>query len=114
MIIPTGHRVLVKPDPIEEKTDAGIFIVQDERTAKGTQVYGTVEAVGPDAWKAFRKIDENGNEVNGQPWASKGDRVVFSRFAGRFISDPNKPDGDDNEFVILNDEDIVAIIREDV
>ena len=108
MIIPTGHRVLVKADDVDLQTDWGFHIVADERREKHAQNYGTVLAVGPDAWKAFRKMSE-GKEVNGQPWAAPGDRIVYAKYAGKFLNDPETGD----EVIIINDEDVVAIVHEE-
>jgi co-chaperonin GroES (HSP10) len=102
MITPCGHRVLVKPDPIEQTTAAGIVIVMDEKLAAADQMRGTLVAVGEQAWKAFSK------DYNGSPWASVGDRVLYARYAGKLVEDPSS--GED--YVILNDEDIIATLAE--
>lgn len=98
MIEPAGYRILVKPDPIEEVSKGGIHIVVTERERvmeKAAQIYGTLVAVGPTAWKE-----------QGTPWAKVGDRVAYSRYGGKFIKDPETGE----EFVLLNDEDITAIV----
>lgn len=65
---------------------------------------GVVVAIGPDAWKAFRQVDDTGKLVNGQPWAKLGDRVTYSKNAGKRVKDAYG-----NEFVVMNDEDIVLV-----
>jgi len=107
MIIPVGHRLLVKSDDLELQTEWGFHIVQDEKREKHGQVFGTVVSLGPDCWKAFRKVQE-GKEVNGSPWASVGDKVVYAQYAGKFLTDPDNGE----EYIIILDEDVVAIIRE--
>lgn len=107
MIKVTGHRVLVKEDPVETKIGS-IYIVQDEKLERATAQHGVIVDLGPDCWKAYRKIDREGMERNGEPWAKVGDYVIFARHAGRFIADPVTED----EFLIMNDEDILAIITE--
>jgi chaperonin GroES len=52
-IKPLGDRVVVKPEPAEEKTASGLFIPD---TAKEKPQRGTVVAVGPG------KV-ENGNKI---------------------------------------------------
>jgi len=106
MIIPTGHRVLVKKDDIEETTDAGIVIVMDERLEKANQMTGVLVAVGSQAWKAYRTVDSNGIERNGEPWAYVGDKVVFSKFAGFDLEDPETKE----TLTIMNDDDIGAVL----
>lgn len=101
MITPCGHRVLIKADPIEKTTTGGIVIVMDERLAKADQMRGTIVGVGPQAWKAFSK------DYTGEPWASEGDRVLYARYAGKEVEDPTTGE----IFVIVNDEDVVAVIR---
>lgn len=96
---PAGHRVLVKPDPVEEVTKGGIIIQHDNKDrVQQAQVTGTIIEVGPQAWKDFS---------DGTPWATSGDRVLFAKFGGYEI---------DVEGVlhrVMNDEDITAIIKED-
>jgi co-chaperonin GroES (HSP10) len=113
MLIPCGHRVLVKPDAVEETTKSGIVLMtetQKKMERAGTQK-GTVVAVGPTAWKAFDRItvrqsDGTDKVVGGEAWAGVGDRIYYSRYGGVFVED-----ADGEEFVILNDEDVVGILR---
>lgn len=104
MIKPTGHKILVKPDPVEETTESGIVVSvgQGKRLEEAGQQLGTLVDAGPQAWKAFSK------DFTGEPWASIGDRVLFSKYAGLHVEDPE----DGNKYIILNDEDLVAIIKE--
>ena len=108
MITVTGHRVLIKEDPVETTTDWDFQIVSDEKLERAALQHGVIIASGPDCWKAFRKIDREGVERDGEPWANKGDYVIFARHAGRFIKDPSNGD----EFLIMNDEDILGVITE--
>lgn len=107
MIIPAGHRVLVKQDVFDEKDDVyknakalGI-VIQHDKTVKNQESVdtGTILAIGKTAWKDFGDT----------PWAKVGDKVVYARFAGKKIEDPA-----DKEtcFVIINDEDVVAVVKE--
>jgi chaperonin GroES len=98
MIEPCGHRVLILPEVVEEKTSGGIILATStkEREQQAT-MRGTVEKVGVNAWKAFD---------DGQPWAKEGDQVVFRKYAGEVIKD------DDIEYRVVNDEDILSVIRE--
>lgn len=96
MIEPAGHRVLILPEVVEEKTQGGIIIAAtiQQREQQAT-MRGTIIKVGMNAWKAF---DE------GEPWAAAGDKVVFRKYAGEIVKDG------DTEYRVVNDEDIIAVI----
>lgn len=99
---PTGFRVLIKPDPVDDTYGETGIIVHTEsrkRMERAGQTYGTVEKIGPAAFKAFD---------DGTPWVEEGDRVIFAKYAGRFVSDPEDPDV---EYIICNDEDIIGKIK---
>ncbi len=107
MIIPTGHRILVKQEEYEETDDvfksakrAGIEIIKDSNTRYQESVdKGTVMAIGPTAWKDF----------GGANWANVGDTIVFAKHAGKKVQDPADKD---THYVVLNDEDVCAVITE--
>lgn len=105
MIIPAGYRVLVEQDPLEKTTEAGIVIVSDEKLEKANINKGTLVAIGSTAWEAF------GPNNTGRPWATVGDRVIFARYAGKAVDDPEEPY---KEYRIMNDEDIVAVITGEI
>ncbi len=87
-IKPLADRVLVEPAPAEEKTAAGIIIPD---TAKEKPQKGTVVAVGTG------KKDE--------PMTVKvGDVVLYGKYAGTEITI------DGNNYLIMRESDIVAII----
>lgn len=99
MICPAGHRVLVKVTEVEEVTKGGIIVaktIADKHTE--ANIFGTIVAVGPNAWKAFD---------TGEPWAAVGDRVAFAKYGGFVIEDPDTGE----KFRILNDEDISCVIK---
>ena len=111
MITPTGHKVLVLSDPVQKESEGGIILTatpEQERMEKAGNQRGLVVGIGPSAWKAFREVND-GKEYNGKRWAEIGDYVIFARHAGRFISDPFQKNLD-GELLIMNDEDIVAIL----
>ena len=98
MIKPCGHRVLIKPDDIEEKTKGGIYIpsstVHQERQA---QDKGTVLDIGLGCW-----VDM----ADGSPWCKVGDKVYYPRYSGMKVKDG------EIELILVSDEDIVAVITE--
>lgn len=112
MLEPAGHRVLVRPDLIEETDEvmkaakaAGIEVVQNERDKKAreaTQQWGTLVAIGKTAWLAYDRDPETGDPIM---WAEVGDRVAYAKYGGSFIEDPDT----EERYVVLNDEDIKAV-----
>jgi chaperonin GroES len=71
---PLEDRILVKPIEAETMTASGIYLPE---TAKERPIQGTVVAVGPGARL------ENGRRA--AMTVSKGDTVVYSRYAGSEI-----------------------------
>lgn len=107
MIIPAGHRVVVRQEKYDEHDEVfasakrvGIEIVKDREVRYQASVdKGTIVSIGPTAWADFGGVD----------WAKIGDVVVFAKNAGKTVEDPEDKD---TPYVVLNDEDIVAIIKE--
>jgi co-chaperonin GroES (HSP10) len=93
-----GYRLLVQADEVETVTEGGIVVVMDENKAKIAQMYGTVVSIGDQCWK--------GKGWDGEPWCKVGDRIAWSKFAGKFVLDPDT----EEEFVILNDEDVLVVL----
>lgn len=103
MINPVLHRILVKPEDVEQtkyKTEIKGFVIagdQKDREQKGVDK-GIVVAFGPTVFSDYNT--ENPLKV--------GDAIVFAKFAGKEVQDPESPD---EKFVIINDEDVVAILK---
>lgn len=108
-----GFRVIVKPDPVK-KQHGSLILAVDEKMEKGATTKGTVVAVGPDAFWAY-KPDHIPAE-RWTPWVKVGDRVVYAKYAGRTVDDPVEVEVDDRGrevpvgYVCLNDEDIIVKI----
>lgn len=106
MIKVCGHRVLVKPILLEETDEvykralaAGLKIERFDRAREHESVdQGIITQVGPTAWDDF----------GGDAWAQEGDTVVYAKFAGKLVEDPATKE----KYIVLNDEDIVAIVKE--
>ena len=95
-----GHRVMIKPDPVETKTASGLILAKDERAYREATQSGEVVQIGPNAFVGFG---------DSEPWCSVGDFVIYARHTGKFVSDPQTKE----EFYIINDEDVqVRIIKE--
>jgi chaperonin GroES len=91
-LTPLGDRVVVKPEPGEEKTRSGIVLPD---TAKEKPQEGTVVAVG------FGRILDNGQKV---PLEVKvGDKIIYSKYGGTEVKIDNE------EYIILQEKDILAV-----
>jgi len=86
---------VVKPSEGEQTTKGGIYLPD---TAKEKPQEGEVVAVGPG------RVSEDGNRIPME--LAKGDRVIYSKFAGTEYKD-----GDD-ELLILRESDILAKISQ--
>lgn len=93
MIKPLGDRVVIKVLEKEQKTLSGIVLPD---TAKEKPQEGEIVAVGTG------KVLDNGQRVALEVQA--GDKVIFSKYAGTEV----KIDG--QEYLILSERDILAII----
>lgn len=99
-----GFRVVVKPDPIEEKTQGGIVLAINEKMEKNACTSGVVVSVGPEAFRAYNKAAGFAQYV---PWVKVGDRISYAKYAGKWV------DFEGEELLVLNDEDIVARLNSD-
>ena len=86
-IKPLSERVLVLPNPAEEKTAGGLFIPD---TAKEKPLVGKVVAVGPGTADVMMEVKE-------------GDTVLYGKFAGTELN----IDGVD--YLIMRQNDILAV-----
>lgn len=92
MFEPVLYRLKVKPDPVEEKTEGGIFIPQDVQ--KKEQVAGQTGTV----------ISFGSTCFDGQSTVDVGDRILFARYAGILHRE-----ADGHEYRFMNDEDVIAV-----
>ena len=100
--IPVGSFVIVRPKDLEKKSKGGIIIARaDEERARGALTEGIVVAIGPLAFK---------DEMNpgGEEWYKVGDRVIFVKYGGKFIS------YDDELYIVFRYEDIMCKLEEDI
>ena len=96
-IKPVLHRVLVKPDKLEEKSAGGIIIQYDKREEAAVEK-GTVVLVGSTAYKEFGTTAEEQGIVPGA-------RVTFAKYSGKVLMDG------DTKYLLLNDEDCVGVLE---
>ena len=70
-IKPLEDRIVVKPIEAETMTASGLYLPE---SAKEKPIQGTVVAIGPG-----RRLD---NGKRAKPVVTKGDRVIYSTYAG--------------------------------
>ncbi len=87
-IKPLSDRVLILPNPAEEKTAGGLFIPD---TAKEKPLAGKVIAVGPGTSEVKMEVKE-------------GDQVLYGKYAGTEVT------VDGTDYLIMRQNDIMAII----
>ena len=92
---PLGDRILVEVLEAKEKTKGGILLPE---TAKEKPQEAKVIAVGKG------RISDDGKVI---PLELKaGDKILFGKYSGTEIT------VDDKEYLILKEEDVVAIIKD--
>ncbi len=87
-IKPLSDRVLIQPNPAEEKTAGGLYIPD---TAKEKPLAGKVVAVGPGTSEVTMEV-------------KVGDQVLYGKYAGTEVN----VEGQD--YLIMKQSDILAII----
>jgi len=93
---PIGDKILVRRDEATEKTESGIYLPE---SAKDKPKTGTVQAVGTGALNT-----ETGERV---PLSvKKGDKVIFSSYAGTEVK------LDKDTFLMMSEDDILAVIED--
>ena len=88
-IKPLSDRVVILPNPAEEKTAGGLFIPD---TAKEKPLMGTVKAVGPGTAEIKMEV-------------AVGDVVMYGKYAGTEI------EVDGVSYLIMKQADIMAIMN---
>lgn len=88
MVKPLSDRVLILPNPAEEKTAGGLYIPD---TAKEKPLAGKVVAVGPGTKDVTMEVKE-------------GDTVLYGKYSGQELTI------DGVEYLIMRQADILAII----
>lgn len=100
-IEPLDLRVLVKPDPVEAKTAGGIILPdQVVESKKWETCKATLVAVGSNAWAEARA-------ARGFVAPEPGARVMVGKYSGVLVKGE-----DGEEYRLMNDEDVTAILKE--
>lgn len=100
-ILPCEFNVVIKPDPVEERTKGGLILTADtQEREKHAATEGTIIGMSPMAFNA---------DVWDQstPKPEPGDRCLIARHAGTFAKGK-----DGEEYRIVKDKDVVALLME--
>ena len=106
MIEPVAHRLVVKPFDVADHDEAFIrakaanIVIPDGNERKREQAAvdrGTIVAIGPTVFQDF----------NAPLTLVVGDDIVYAKYAGKEVEDPDTKE----KLTIINDEDVVAILR---
>lgn len=95
---PSGYKLLIKPLEVKEKTDSGIYMPDQLKSAEQTaSVIGFVVKAGPDAYS-------DGDKFPTGPYCKEGDFVIFRSYSGtRFKVDKQ-------EFRLINDDTVEGVV----
>lgn len=103
-IIPVLHRVIVKPEMVEEADEmfkrakaAGLHIEFDKREKKAVTI-GIVVKVGSTCFEQFGSSAE-------KEGITEGSKIYYAKYAGAEIPG--------TEYMILNDEDVIGVIKDE-
>lgn len=105
MIKVTGCRILVKPYKLQEHDK-----VYDSAKKAGiilTEVSERKEQVNIDKGIVLQVGTKCHEDYVGD--LAVGDTIAYAKFGGKFITEP----GSEELFLVINDEDVVAIFKED-
>ena len=99
-INPAGHRILIQPREVMEKSTGGIILntVGGREREQMSNTTGLVVAMGPTCYDDVPK-----------PWCKTGDKVAFAKYAGLLYTGK-----DGKQYRMINDGDITATLDEDV
>lgn len=98
VIMPIQDNVVIKlPKQEKEQISSSGIIISTKNQTQDFQEEGLVVAVGTG------RVLFNGEKI--KPEVKSGDKVIFNKFAGTRIS------SDDDEYLIVKENDILAIIK---
>lgn len=103
MIRPTGNRVLIKPDKVEEKSTANGIILSERAQKKA--LTGTIVSIGTGL------VLDNGNILTVQEQLGEelkcGDRVMYNKISAMKVQE------DKEELILIDADDLFGTLDED-
>ena len=99
-INPSGHRILLLPREVEEKTQSGIILstISQREREQMSNTTGVVVAMGDSCYEDMTN-----------PWCKVGDKVAFAKYAGLLYKGR-----DGLQYRMVNDGDITAVLDSDI
>ena len=99
-INPAGHRVLLLPREIQEKTQSGIILATESMREREqmSNTTGVVIAMGDSCYDDMPT-----------PWCKVGDKVAFAKYAGLLYKGR-----DGQQYRMVNDGEITATLDADI
>ena len=95
----SGWRILIRPVATPEKTAGGIWKPDSYKDREDFgQILGRVVQVGSMAYTR--------DDMGTTPWCKEGDYVLYGKYDGKHV------EVDNVKFVILNDDNILAVVPE--
>ena len=114
-IKPCGHHLVVAPIELPKESKGGILLnfegSQYEKLERASRMIGVILELGPQCWAAHAAALAGLEDSAERPgmmdkWANKGDTVLYSRHAGKYVFDPMTGD----ELYVIHDEDVLAVL----
>ena len=102
MLKAVGYRIVIKPDYTKKAKNSDLIVIENDRVGIAGVTTGVIVDVGPDAWADVGK---------GAPWCKVGDRVVYAKYGGKIVEDPDIEDEEARKFVVINDQDVICLIN---
>lgn len=108
------HRLVIKPVELEryDETEAKLkelgFVkaITEESKYHKTQIdQGTVLDIGPTAFRDY--VQKYNQDIP----VKVGDLVTYARHSGKWVKDPF--DNDAEELVVINDEDVICVYKQE-
>lgn len=97
---PLHDKILVRRDEAEDRTESGLYLPEK---AKDTPKTGVVEAVGTGTINT-----ETGALI--PLTVKKGDRVIFSSYAGTEIKLGGPGNASDDKLLVMSEDEVLAIV----
>jgi co-chaperonin GroES (HSP10) len=84
-VMPTGTKILVRLDEVEEKSEGGIVIAtpKERHREQVGQDIGVIEKFGPLAFLEWENLGETPEERAKNYGLKIGDKVMFDRYEGK-------------------------------
>lgn len=97
---PVGYKLLIAVPEVSEKTDGGVFMPDNLKSAEETaSIIGYVIKVGTAAYSDPERFPDGA-------WCKEGDFVVFRSYSGTRFRVMGK------EFRIINDDTVEAVVED--